>query len=76
MREEQQAGLRIFISYRRKHASVDARRLHDSLVYRFGLRQVFMDLSGIEAGEDFVDVLAEEIGNADVFLAVVDPLWA
>jgi len=76
VREEQQAGLRIFISYRRKHASVDARRLHDSLVYRFGLRQVFMDLSGIEAGEDFVDVLAEEIGNADVFLAVVDPLWA
>ncbi len=55
---------------------MDARRLHDSLVYRFGRRQVFMDLSGIEAGEDFVDQIAEEIGKADVLLCLVDPLWA
>lgn len=76
MTEDQHDDLRIFISYRRKHASADARMLHDALVYRFGRGRVFMDLSGIEAGEDFVEVIAAEIDNADVFLAVVDPFWA
>jgi non-specific serine/threonine protein kinase len=67
--------LRIFISYRRQDAAPYAGRLHGDLIERFGEEQVFIDVEGIGAGEDFEQVIVGTIESADVLLAVVRPEW-
>ncbi len=42
---------------------------------RFGASSVFMDVTDIEAGVDFVDVLQRAVGSCDVLLAVIGPEW-
>jgi hypothetical protein len=66
----------IFISYRREDAPGHAGRIFDRLRARFGSGSVFMDVSAIEAGADFVAALERAIGSCDVLLAVIGPGWA
>lgn len=65
----------IFISYRRADASGHAGRLFDRLAAHFGKDAVFMDVEGIEAGVDFVDVIGEAVGSCAVLLAVMGRNW-
>lgn len=68
------AGLRIFISYRRDDTPDAAGRLYDSLVARFG-SNVFMDVDTIEPGLDFVEVLNNAVASCDVLIALIGRGW-
>jgi beta-lactam-binding protein with PASTA domain len=65
----------IFISYRREDSAGHTGRLFDRLRARLGHDRVFMDITGIEAGFDFVDTIERAIGSCDVLLAVIGPEW-
>lgn len=65
----------VFISYRREDCPGHAGRLFDHLRARFGGDSVFMDVTDIEAGVDFTDVLQRAVGSCDVLLAVVGREW-
>lgn len=69
------SGGKIFISYRRADSQWAAARLHDTLASAFPDDQLFMDVEHIAPGQDFVDVLARQVGACDVFLALVGPDW-
>lgn len=68
-------GGQIFISYRRADSQWAASRLYDNLTHLFPEERLFMDVDSIDPGQDFVDVLSEKVGHADVFLALVGPDW-
>lgn len=68
-------GGTIFISYRRSDSQWAASRLFDTLTQAFPDDRLFMDVDSIAPGQDFVDVLAEQVGNCDVFLALIGPSW-
>ncbi len=65
----------VFISYRREDSPGHAGRIYDRLRGRFGPDVVFMDVTAIEAGVDFVDVLHKAVGSCDALLAVIGPQW-
>jgi predicted ATPase len=65
----------VFISYRRVDAPY-AGRLADALAERLGAGQVFLDVDGIKAGEDFERIIVGAIERADVVLVVVGRQWA
>lgn len=66
----------IFINYRRQDSEGHVGRLYDHLTRDFAPENIFMDVSSIEPGEDFVDVLEEAVAGCDVFLAVIGQRWA
>jgi len=61
----------IFIGYRRDDSAGHARALFDRLRAHFGAELVFMDVTDIEPGMDFTEVLDKAIGSCDVLLAVI-----
>ncbi|MCC6176173.1 MAG: TIR domain-containing protein [Chloroflexi bacterium] len=66
---------RIFISYRRDDSQETAGRLHDALSGHFGDDNVFMDVVGIELGDDFVEVIERNVASCDILLAVIGKQW-
>jgi hypothetical protein len=66
---------RIFLSYRREDSAGQAGRVSDRLVREFGDGCLFMDVSGIPLGVDFVKRLTEEVASCDVLLAMIGPRW-
>jgi TIR domain len=71
------AGLNknIFISYRRDDSAGHAGRLQDALTERFGAGHVFMDVSDLQPGQDYVVELDRALARADCVLAVIGPRW-
>jgi hypothetical protein len=67
--------VKVFISYRREDSAGYTGRLYDSLRARFGDGNVFLDISGIDSGRKFVDVIQNAIQSCDVLLAVIGPEW-
>jgi len=67
--------MKVFISYRREDSAGHSGRLFDSLQARFGQDGVFMDLSGIDSGQNFVDVIHNAIRSSDVLIAVIGKEW-
>jgi hypothetical protein len=65
----------IFISYRRDDASGQAGRLFDRLIERFGEEHVFMDVSDLRPGQDFVTEIEGALEGSDVMLALIGPQW-
>jgi TIR domain len=65
----------IFINYRREDTAAHAGRLHDALENRFGGR-VFMDIDTIEAGQDFIEVIQNAVGDCKVLLVMIGRQWA
>ncbi|MGQ9685212.1 MAG: TIR domain-containing protein [Thiobacillaceae bacterium] len=65
----------VFISYRRVDAAGHAGRLFDRLAAHFGKDAVFMDVEGIEAGVDFVEVIEQAVGGCAALLAVIGRSW-
>jgi hypothetical protein len=49
--------------------------LHDALASTFGRRNVFMDVSDIGVGTDFVDQVERAISTSDASLVVIGPDW-
>lgn len=66
---------KIFISYRRDDARGHAVHLHSDLTRHFGADHIFMDTSGIEGGEDFVEVLEARLTTCEVLVAVIGRQW-
>ena len=65
----------IFISYRREDGAGYAGRIFDRLTSKFGVDQVFMDVSDIEPGVDFVEAIEAAIGSCDALLVVIGTQW-
>jgi hypothetical protein len=65
---------RIFLAYRRQEASAVAGRLHDRLVDRFG-PAIFMDVSSIEIGQDFVKAIEQAVASSQVMLVLIGNEW-
>src|SRR5271166_3347247 len=66
---------RVFICYRREDASGHAGRLYDALAEKLGEDQIFMDVSGIEPGADFVERIDESVGVCNIMLVVIGRDW-
>jgi small GTP-binding protein len=67
---------KIFISYRRNDSASNARRIYDWLTMRPNADAVFMDLTGIEPGENFHAAIRREIDSAEVMLVIIGKEWA
>ncbi|HEX7723227.1 MAG TPA: toll/interleukin-1 receptor domain-containing protein [Pyrinomonadaceae bacterium] len=65
----------IFISYRRNDSAGHAGHLYADLARHFGVDAVFMDSSGIEGGEDFVQVIADRLATCQVMIVVIGRHW-
>jgi hypothetical protein len=65
----------IFISYRRDDSGPAANKVHERLCARFGPAAVFMDVAGIEPGENFGAVIDEKVGFCDALVAVIGRRW-
>jgi hypothetical protein len=67
--------MKVFISYRREDSAGHSGRLYDSLRSHFGADNVFMDLSDIDSGQNFVQVIQSAIRSSDVVVAVIGKEW-
>ena len=65
----------IFISYRRGDTNPWAGRLSDSLKTLLGRMSVFRDIEDIPPGVEFDNYIAEQVGAADVLIALIGPHW-
>ena len=66
---------RIFISYRREDTGMGVGRLADSLREHFAREQVFQDISSIDPGADFIEVLQRALADCAAVLVVIGPKW-
>jgi TIR domain len=65
----------IFICYRRDDSEGYAGRLYDRLVSRFP-GHVFMDVTGISPGADFLRVIQDRVGSCHILIAIIGRQWA
>ncbi|HEX5680244.1 MAG TPA: PASTA domain-containing protein [Desulfobacterales bacterium] len=65
----------IFISYRREDTAGHAGRIFDRLRATFGRDKVFMDVTAIEPGVDFVEAIDRAVGSCDVLLVIIGKQW-
>ena len=65
----------IFISYRRADSEGYAGRIYDRLQACFGLDRVYMDVTNIGVGENFVDAINQAIGSCRVVIVLIGPRW-
>ena len=66
---------KIFVNYRRSDAQGFAGRLADSLTLHFGSERVFRDVTGIDYGADFEQVIVQRIEQACAVLVVIGDGW-
>jgi small GTP-binding protein len=66
----------IFISYRREDTAGHAGRICAWLKQRLGDESVFMDVEGIEPGEDYVAAVRRRIAAARLVLVVIGRQWS
>lgn len=66
---------RIFINYRRQDSEGYVGRLYDRLCEHFEPKDIFMDITAIRPGEDFVQTLEDAVAACDVLIAVIGPQW-
>ncbi|HEY1986362.1 MAG TPA: toll/interleukin-1 receptor domain-containing protein [Terracidiphilus sp.] len=65
----------IFVNYRRNDSEGEAGRLFDELAKVFGENAVFMDVAGIEPGQDFRKAIDQSVAGCSVLLGVIGPHW-
>ena len=65
----------MFVCYRREDSAGHAERLFDRLSAHFGADRVFMDVSTIEPGEDFVDAIQRTVAACDVQVVLIGRRW-
>jgi CHASE2 domain-containing sensor protein len=69
------AGNAFFISYRRDQSTFVARSLSSALASRFGESSVFMDLTGINPGQEWPQEIQEAILGCSAMLVIISPYW-
>jgi Alpha amylase, catalytic domain/TIR domain len=65
----------LFISYRREDTQWHATFIHERLVATFGRKCVFMDVSSIKGGTDYLHTIRETIASCDVCVALIGDKW-
>ena len=65
----------VFLSYRRNDSRGYATLVRDRLLSVMNKDRVFLDLSSLHAGEDFVLALDQAIKKSDVVLVLIGPDW-
>ncbi len=68
--------MKLFISYRRTDSQSNTDRIHEHLTEVFGAENVFQDVLDIDYGDDFREVLREQVSACDVLLVIIGPVWA
>ena len=67
---------KIFLNYRRDNSGWAATSLYHLLVQVFPREQLSMDVEGyIRPGDDFVEVLEEQVSACEVMIVVIGPQW-
>jgi hypothetical protein len=66
---------KVFVNYRREDASGYAGRLYEWLSDRFGPDRVFMDISAIRPGADFVQAIESEVAACEAVLVIIGRQW-
>src|SRR5271157_5358946 len=67
---------KIFLNYRRDDSAWIATSLHTLLLQSFPRELLFMDVAGhIRPGDDFVEVLEEQVSACEAMVVVVGPQW-
>jgi TIR domain len=66
---------KVFINYRREDAAGYAGRLYEWLSDRFGPDRVFMDISALRPGADFVQAIESEVAACGAVLVVIGRQW-
>ena len=66
---------RIFINYRRDDAAGFAGRLADSLADYFGPGRVFRDVTGIDYGDDFEEVIHSRLAESGALVVIIGDRW-
>jgi formylglycine-generating enzyme required for sulfatase activity len=66
---------RIFISYRRKESDIWVGRLADELRRHFPPDEIFQDVTSIDPGAPFKQVLKRALESAAAMLVVIGPQW-
>jgi len=66
---------KIFISYRRDDSAPHALGIAQYLERQFGNDNVFIDVDGVRAGENFVTVLDDRLRQSKVMLTIIGPHW-
>ena len=69
------SGGKIFISYRRADTEGYAGRIYDRLSASFSEDKIFMDVSDIDPGEDFVELIENAVSSCDVLVALIGKQW-
>lgn len=65
----------IFINYRRTDAGWPADRLASKLEHTFGEERVFLDVRGIDAGDEFPTIIKENLGRATILIVLIGEGW-
>jgi formylglycine-generating enzyme required for sulfatase activity len=65
----------IFISYRHDDSAAQARAVWERLCRELGRDQVFMDVDGIDPGDDFTEVIDRQLDGCQVMLVMVGARW-
>ncbi len=66
----------IFISYRRSDSDHAAHRLYDKLAATFGEENVFMDVTAIDYGVNFIKAIEDAVSQSDILVAVIGKEWS
>jgi hypothetical protein len=69
------AGRKIFLSYRRADSANMTERIHDRLIERFGRENVFIDVDDMQSGMDFRTQLEEALSQCSALLVVIGDRW-
>jgi hypothetical protein len=68
-------GIGVFISYRRRDSAGYARSIQERLLGEFRPERVFMDLSDIAPGENFVQRIDRVLGTVDAVIVLIGDRW-
>jgi hypothetical protein len=66
----------VFISYRREDSRAYAGRLYDKLSAHFGPKNVFMDVTNIDTGVNFVKSLNNNLAACGAVVVVIGKQWS
>jgi TIR domain len=66
---------KIFLSYRREDTAGYAGRIQERLAKQFGQVTLFIDVDAIPLGANYPEVLLEEVGKCEVFIALMGERW-
>src|SRR6478735_12762549 len=69
------ATSKIFINYRREDTSGYAGRIFDSLSGEFGENNIFIDVTKINTGTDYTEVITQALDMSTYFLILIGNTW-